>query len=502
MTIAAYTRLKERFAQLRNLDNARNILGKDMETVMRPGSAQDRISQMMAIDSAAHHLISEPVVQAWLEEAESRADTLPQDDQRNLALMRREWIHAAGLPADLAREKSRVEAEGQHIHVSHYKGGDWNAVKDWYAHSFKISREVGTVKKEKLNLPTAYDALLDEFSPGLRYADVQREFAALDTQLRVMIPRAMEHQKSQPAPLPLTGTFDFDSQMKLNQMMAEAIGFDTDRGVLHLIKGHPSSTGSSDDVRITTRCFESDPLNSFYTTAHEVGHAMYDQNQPVAWRYQPAGHHLGLVVHESQSMIIQLQACMTREFMNFLALKVQEIFNRKNDPCLSADNLRRLTWRANPSFIRVNADELTYPMHILLRTDLEQKIVSGSLEVSDLPDAWNEGMVQRLGIKPSNHADGCMQDIHWPIGAAGYFPDYLLGAMGAAQLFAAALRADSSILPSLGQGNFRPLKEWLVRHVHSRGSLVTSDRMFHDATGSSLSSRDYIAHLSSRFLAA
>lgn len=499
--MTAYEKLKDRFAQINNLENAASILGKDMETVMRPGSSQDRINQIVAIAGASHSLISDPRVADWLNDAESRAASLPDDhDRRNLALMRRIWAHRAGLPENLAQEKARLESEGQALHVMHYKTGNWAVMKDWYKHSFDVMRDIGALKKDLLGLNSVYDALLDEFSPGLNSADIAREFKVLDAELRVMIPQALQNQKAKPAPLALQGPFDSDLQMQLNQLMVSAAGFDTNRGILHLIDGHPSCGGSSDDIRMTTRCDINDPLDSLYSAVHECGHALYGQNLPAAWRYQPAGDHLGMAVHESQSMIIQLQACMTTEFFQFVSEKLQIVFNRAGDPALSAQNLQALMWRATPSFIRVSADELTYPVHILLRHDLEKRMIENTLDVADLPDAWNDGMTQRLGITPPNPAQGCMQDVHWPTGSIGYFPAYTLGAMGAAQFFEAAKAAQPGLLPALGKGDFSLLKDWLVANVHSKGSLVSSEELFRQATGAPLNARAYMVHLRHRYL--
>jgi carboxypeptidase Taq len=498
--MTAYQNLKDRFAQIENLDSAVSILSKDMQTIMAPGSADDRVNQMVAVENAIHSLMSDPRVEEWLNEAESAASSFPADDQRNLSLMRQKWIHAASLPSDLAHEKSRISSEGMRMHGEHYKSGSWAAVKEGYAASFKMAREVGQAKQAALGVDSVYDALLDEFSPGLRNADIQREFSALDRELRIIIPQAEEFQNGQPQPLPISGPFDLKAQMAMSTEIARLIGFDFNRGVLQMIDGHPSSGGSSDDSRITTRGDETNFIESLFATAHEVGHGMYEQNQPVAWRYQPAGSHLGMSVHESQSMVIELQACMSREFLNFLAERLQETFNRKSDPAFTGENLRRSMWRTQSSLIRVMADELTYPMHILLRHDLESKIVKGEIDVKDLPDAWNDGMQQRLGIIPANHAQGCMQDVHWPTGMIGYFPAYTLGAMGAAQFFNAARKNDPSILPQLEKGNFKPLTSWLRENVHSKGALVDMNALYTQATGESLNSKAYLNHFRHRYL--
>ena len=496
----AYAFLKKRFANIEKLVNSSSILGKDAETAMAKGSGEDRVNQMIAIGSAIHDWIADTKVKDALDLAESDAGAFTSEDRRNLALMRKKWIHEAGLPSKLADEVARLEAEGQQRHVQNYKSGDWNTMRDWYAHSFAIMREVGETTMSALGVDSPYAALIDRFSPGIHPDDVAREFAALDAVLQRLIPEALEKQKSEPAPLELAGPFGDTEQMLLGQEMAKKVGFDVTRGVLYSIKGHPSLGGSSDDCRITTRISENDFLPGLYGTIHETGHAVYQQGLPKEWRYQPVGGPLGMDVHESQSMIMELQAGMSREFLIHLSERLQDIFNRHGDPAFDAENLRRLMWRANPSFIRVDADELTYSMHVLLRHDLESRIIGGQLDARDLPDAWNDGMKKRLGIAPENPSQGCMQDVHWPCGAVGYFPAYTLGAMGAAQFNAAARKARPEIPAELAKGNFGPLKEWLNANVHSKGSLVTSKDLFIQATGEPLNAKPYLNHLSQRYI--
>jgi carboxypeptidase Taq len=497
---SSYDNLKATFARMRNLSYAAEILSKDMETVLAKGSHQDRINQLVAIGETTHAIMCDKRVEDWLDDAEANQQNLSAEDQRNLHLMRREWVHEASLPDDLAREASRVAAEGEQIHTQNYKSGDWSKVRDWYTHSFAIARQVGQAKQAKMGLASAYEALLDQFSPGLRAAQVEQEFSALDKALRVMIPEAFARQKSAPAALPITGPFPREAQMVLNHALAKLVGFDTNRGILYAIDGHPSSAGSPDDSRITTRCNDTDFFDSIYSTVHEAGHAIYGQNLPAAWRYQPAGDHMGMGVHESQSMIIEYQACMSGPFLDYLSGELQKTFNRANDPALSAENLKRTLWHSQPSFIRVQADELTYPLHVILRHDLEQRIINGTLEVKDLPDAWNDGMKQRLGVVPPDASKGCMQDVHWPCGMIGYFPAYTLGAMGAAQFFAAAKRADPTVLPEITKGNFKPLNDWQRANIHSKGSLLSNNDLFTKATGAPLNAQAYLNHLSERYL--
>jgi carboxypeptidase Taq len=233
---------------------------------------------------------------------------------------------------------------------------------------------------------------------------------------------------------------------------------------------------------------------------HETGHALYDYGLPREWRYQPVGEALGMSVHESQSLIFEMQACRGRAFMTFAAPLMREAFGGEGE-AWSADNLYRLQARVAPSLIRVDADEVTYPLHILLRTRLERLLIAGELEVPDLPGAWAEGMRDDLGIVPPDDRDGCLQDIHWGEGIFGYFPTYTLGAVTAAQLFQAARRTVPELETALGEGDFRPLLGWLGKNVHAHASSLDTRALVTRATGRPLDADDFETHLKARYLA-
>ncbi len=498
--MTAYEQLKQRFERLISIENAAAILYKDSETFMPKGAADDRTRQIMALAEVAHSLISAPDIEKLLDDAEKDKDALAPEDRRNLQLMRTEWIQRAGLPEELVSERARIEVEGQKLHTELRAGGDWSKMKDWYSNSFDVMREIARLKKDKLGAPSLYAALLGSFSPSLEESTVEREFGALEKLLPGLIAAAVERQKSMPAPLPLQGPFPREQQAELFRRVVVAMGFDLTRGRLDVVSGHPSCGGSSSDVRFTTDCDENNLLEGLYSTIHETGHALYEQNTPIEWRYQPAGKTMGMAVHESQSRIMEIQACHTIEFCRFLEKQAREIFNRPNDPALAAENLERLLNTAQPSFIRIQADELTYPAHIILRHKLEKALVEGTMEIGDLPKAWNDGIQKLLGITPASPAEGCMQDVHWPEGLIGYFPAYTLGDMGASQFFAAACAARPELKEQLAEGNFTPLREWLRDNVHSKGSLLETDALFIAATGEPLNAKYYLNHLSQRYL--
>lgn len=496
----AYTRLVERFTQIINLDNIGQILSKDMETAMAPGSINDRTAQMMALATTSHGLLVAPEVENWMETVhQNNGEGLSPDENRNFELMRNRWIHATCLPEELVSEVAKLESKGTHLHTESGKKGDWTVMKAWYEYSFKTMRAVAEAKQQKLGTATPYEALLDSFSPGLKDDVVVSVFGALEKELPSLVADAVAHQKTQPAPIPLSGTFSRAQQEELCRRVCAAVGLDFNRGSLAVIDGHPSMAGSRDDARITTSYTENDFLSSLYAAVHETGHAMYEQNTPAEWNYQPAGQNMGMSVHESQSRIIEVQACHTKEFFQYLEPLAREVFNRPDDPALSAENLERLVNRVQPSFIRIEADEVTYPAHVILRHKLEKALVNGTMSIDDLPQAWNDGMQKMLGITPPDYAKGCLQDVHWPCGLSGYFPAYTLGDMGAAQFFSAACKQRPEIKAEIGKGNFTPLREWLRDNVHGKGSLLTNEELFKQATGEPLNAKAYLAHLRERY---
>ncbi len=314
-----------------------------------------------------------------------------------------------------------------------------------------------------------------------------------------MIRAAQERQARAEAPVAVAGPFPTAAQRQIGETLMRQLGFDFSRGRLD-ISLHPFCGGATGDVRITTRYDEADFTRALMGVLHETGHALYEQGRPEPWLAQPVGDARGMVIHESQSLLIEMQAGRTRAFMTFLAPLVQAAFGA-DDPALSADNLHRLYTRVAPGFIRVDADELTYPAHILLRFDLERAMIAGTLAVADLPAAFNAGLRDSLGLVVTDDALGCLQDIHWPSGGWGYFPTYTLGAVAAAQLFEAACRAAPEIHADLAGGDFSALVGWLRREVHGRGSLLDTDELLAAATGQPLSVEPYLAHLRARYLA-
>ncbi len=497
--VDAYQKLKQRFHMLSALGGAAGILEMDSMTAMKLGSADDRSEQMMAIASVSHSLMCETQMSDWLDRAEEDQANLPPQDAVNLSLMRREWETSTALPEALVREQARLQATGNNLHTEYRDKGDWAVMKPVYESAFRVSREIGDILKDKLGFANAYEALVDQFSPGLKLVTIEREFSILEQALPAMIEEAMCRQQTIVPAMPL-GDVSIPLQKKLNQSLVRALGFNETKGILYSGNMHPVSGGTPDDSRMTTSYKKDDFFDGYYSTAHETGHGLYEQGTPVEWRYQPAGHTLGMDIHESQSMVIQYHACMIPEFMDYLSQEMARVLKRQGDLALRSENLQKTLFKVTPSLIRVTADELTYPGHIILRFNLERDLMAGRITMGDLPDAWIEGMKKTFGLVPPGPAKGHMQDVHWPTLSIGYFPAYTLGAMGAAQFFAAATKAQPEIHSEIGRGDFTGLRGWLNRNVHGQGSLLTPEQLFVSATGEPLNARYYLNHLSRRYL--
>ncbi|MFO1081207.1 MAG: carboxypeptidase M32 [Reyranellaceae bacterium] len=494
-----YAELERRFARLSALQRASAILNWDRSTMMPDGASEDRADQLATLGVIAHGLIAAPDMPELLQRAEEARGGLDAWQAANLREMRRSWVHESALPADLVEARTRATSACEMAWREARRTADFKALLPSLGEVLTVMRRVGEAKAAALGT-SLYDALLDEFEPGGRSARIDLLFAELRGFLPELLGRVLEHQKREDEPLPLDGPFPVERQRRLGEALIRRIGFDFHHGRLD-VSAHPFTGGTADDVRITTRYDEADFARALMGVLHETGHGLYEAGLPRAWRRQPVGQARGMVLHESQSLLLEMQACRSDAFVGFAAPLMADAFGRSG-PAWTADNIHRLYTRVAPGFIRVDADEVTYPLHVMLRYRLERAMLADDLPLADLPAAWNEGMRDLLGIVPPDDGVGCLQDIHWPDGGWGYFPTYTLGALAAAQLFAAARRDRPGLLAAIGQGDFAPLLGWLRENVHGQGSLLSTDALLERATGAPLGAAAFKAHLESRYLSA
>jgi carboxypeptidase Taq len=278
----------------------------------------------------------------------------------------------------------------------------------------------------------------------------------------------------------------------------KAFGFRFDRGRLDE-SDHPFTEGVAGDIRVTTKLDQGDPFKGLLAALHETGHALYDLGVPREWRAQPVGKERGIALEESQSLLIEMIVCRSRPFLEYLRPLLEKHFG-VTGPEWELDNLHRLLTQVRRSAIRVDADELTYPLHVVLRYGIEKDLLDGRLAVRDLPDAWNAGMQDRLEVTPGNAAEGCLQDVHWAHGAFGYFPSYAIGAVIAAQLFESLRKATPDYDTRVAKGDFTAVTGWLATHVHAEGARLPAQALVQKATGKPLTAAASLRYLEARYL--
>ena len=494
--MTAYSQLEEKFRTLATLEDAAGMLHWDAATMMPPGSAGDRHEQLAVLATIRHDMLASSETGELLAAA-LETGSLNSWQQANLREMERLFTHATAVETSLVTALSKASNACETRWRRARADNDFDALKPLLAEVLSLSREAAQAKAEKLSC-TPYDALMDQFTPGLRTDVVDRLFDRLGQELPDLLSEILEHQASQPEALAPAGPFPLDQQRALGTRLMTVVGFDFETGRLDESL-HPFSGGTPDDLRITTRYEADDFMAGLMGVLHETGHALYEKNLPSDWRRQPVGAARGMDIHESQSLLIEMQACRSLEFLTFASPIMEKVFERSG-PEWAPDNLYHVYTKVRPGLIRVDADEVTYPLHVILRYRLETALLADDLPLDDLPSAWNDGMAELLNQTPPDDRDGCLQDIHWFDGAFGYFPSYTFGAITAAQLFRAATKTDPAILSEIQTGNFKPLYAWLGNHIHGKGSFLETPDLIRAATGEELNANIFLAHLRERYL--
>ncbi len=494
--MTAYRELEQRFRRLGAIEQAISVLHWDTAAIMPSGGAAARAEQLATMRLIAHQHLAAPEIEGLLAEAEAGAEELGEWQHANLREMRRRWRHAAAVPAAFVEAESRACSECEGVWRGARVENDFAAVLPGLKRILRLEREIAAVKAERLGT-SPYEALLDQYEPGASVAEIDRLFDDIAGFLPDLIEGALSRQMALPS-ASVCGPFPIETQRRLAMRLMERIGFDFAHGRLD-ISAHPFCGGTPDDVRITTRYNENDFARALMGVLHETGHALYQRGLPVEWRLQPVGRARGMAMHESQSLLLEMQVCRSRAFSSYAAPIIREAFAGVG-PEWEVDPLYRRQIRVRRGFIRVDADEVTYPAHVILRYRLERAMLAGDLVPADLPNAWAAAMREILGVAPDNDREGCLQDIHWYDGNWGYFPTYTLGALIAAQLFEAARRDVPGLMQAIAEGEFAPLLGWVRERVHSKGSLLSTAELVETATGRSLGTASFERHLRDRYL--
>jgi carboxypeptidase Taq len=493
MKLLANNRLNEYFKEIGILQSIQSLLRWDNDVMMPKGGATLRSEQLMYLSTKTYRCLNDPKLAELIFETES--ESLNEWEQANVALIKHQYLQNKAVDEALVKATTKASLACELNWRDAKINNDFKLFASPFKELLKLTKETAIRTGELFNL-SPYDALLDSYDRGRSSIQIDSIFTNLESFLPNFIAEVKEKQKSQNI-IPLSGDFSPEKQKELGLICMHALGFDLNRGRLD-ISAHPFSTGlSNDDVRITTRYDSKNFLSGLYGILHETGHALYEQNLPKSHPYQPVSRACGMTIHESQSLFVENQIGQTREFFEFIAPHITKLFG--NHPSLNAENLYNIVSKITPSLIRVDADEVTYPAHVIIRYKLEKALLSGDLSVDELPLAWDAEMYKYLEIKPKNHSEGCLQDIHWACGAIGYFPTYTLGAMFAAQI-------NHTLLESINKnelisaGNFKPIISWLEANVHSKGSKYSSNELITKASGSELDSNIFKQYLINKYL--
>ena len=490
---SAYQRLAARFRLIATIGECASMLGWDAAAVMPPGGGAARGDQLAVLAVLRHQHLTAPEIEADLAAAET-ADPWQAADLR---LMRHEYARARALPADLVEARAKANSHCEKVWRVARNDADFGMVQPHLAEVLRLTREAAAALSDALGL-SPYDALMDGYQQGIGADDVAPVFAAYEDFLATALPAVEDLQARNPAPTSPIGPFPIEAQAELCRDLAQRLGLDFEHARLDQ-SAHPFSGGSPSDVRITTRYLEDDFASAVLAVVHETGHALYERGLPAAYARLPVGEAAGMAMHESQSLIVEMQAFRSDAFLGWLGGRLHEAFGGAPEP-YRLENLGRLWRYVRRSTIRVDADELTYPAHVMLRFRLERAMIAGDLAVVDLPGAWNAGLNALLGVTPPDDAQGCLQDIHWYDGGFGYFPSYTLGAMAAAQLMHTARDQVPDLDRAFGRGDLSPLLSWLRIHVHAVGSRFGFNDILAHATGRKLDPLAFQAHLRRRYL--
>lgn len=488
----AYNNLEKIFRELSHLEHVNAICHWDEAVMMPSGGGMARAEALATLQSLHHEMLVKPQVGEWISEAKSESLLSPWQ-KANLYWMEREYLKSICLPVELVQQSTLAFIRCEQAWRSLRKDNNWHDFAPLLDENVRIIREIAQIKASTFQM-SAYDCLIDDFSPGISQSIIDPIF----TELKAFLPNFIQKiMTTQTKPQTLSGQFPIEAQRKLGLTMMQTMGFDFNHGRLD-VSHHPFCGGVPQDVRITTRYMENEFISAAMAVCHETGHALYERGLPEVWLNQPVGKALGMAVHESQSLLMEMQACRSHEFMQYFSKQVKKHFDNQAD--LSADNLYRCYTHVKPGLIRVDADEVCYPLHVIMRYELEKKLISGAITVHDLPELWNDMTMEFLGLSTKDdYRNGVMQDVHWPSGAFGYFPAYTIGAIIAAQLFQAAKKQHPNILSNIATGDFTILVNWLKTNVHNHGRLFTMEELLHAATGKPLMVNDFINHLKTRY---
>lgn len=495
-TDAAYAELTTLVQRAHTLATVGDLLGWDEQVNLPPGAAEQRAGQHAVMAETVHAASSDARIGAALTVLDAERETLTEDQRAVFFQARKDYDRATKLPADFVREKAAQGSRGYHAWAKAKAAADFAS----YAPVLEKNLELAKQEAGYLGWSAApYDYALDKHDPGLTATTVERLFTELKRDL-VPLVRAITASpiaaRAREVGARLKG-FPVEAQRAFLKEVTEKVGFDYARGRID-VSLHPFCSGFGSDVRMTTRFNADQPLDALFSSIHETGHGLYEQGLPSAHLGTALGIHAGMAMHESQSRLWENQVARSRGFWKFFEPRWRELFPEQTAG-VSSDELYLAVNAVEPTLIRVDADEVTYNLHIVLRFELEKKLYSGELAVRDLPAAWRQASIELVGLEPQNDREGVLQDVHWSDGAFGYFPSYCLGNMIAAQLWERVQALRPEIEAEFARGDFSWLLAWLRENVHQHGRKYSALELVRRVTGEELGPKALVRYLKNRY---
>lgn len=487
--------LREHIAQVVDLTRAAEVLAWDQETYMPQGGAAARADQISTLSGLAHELFIDEKVGALLEELIAAGLPYDSDDGSFVRVQWREYQKAVRLPTDLVVEMAKASALGLEAWRAARAQDDFSQFRPALEHIVELTLHKAEALHDSRS-SNLYDALLDSYDPGLSYEAINAVFSALKPELIALVKAIAANQDAVDDSI-VTGNYPEADQMAFGRSISEALGYDYGRGRLDK-STHPFSISfSPDDVRITTRYSRRLP-ESLMGTIHETGHAIYEQQVSKSLYRSGLDSGAGMSVHESQSRFYENILGRSRAFWEYWYPFLHDAFPEQLQG-VEMEQFYRALNRSQPSFIRVEADEVTYGLHIMLRFEIENDLINGKVAVADLPTVWDDRFEAYMGIRPPTGREGVLQDIHWSQGAIGYFPDYLLGSIFSVQIWE-RMKADlPDATDHIRNGDFSRITAWLGNHIHRHGSKFTFPELAERVTGSALQWQPYMAYLRAKY---
>jgi carboxypeptidase Taq len=498
---SAYKQLLSKTKDLIILQSVEGIIHWDMETMMPPKAVELRSQQLALLSRISHKMSTVPEIGKLLKEITTDPDygTLNQVEKRNIYLIKRNYREQTALPENLVSEITRQQAETVNRWKEAKKAQKFALLKPELEKLVKLKRQEAEILMKVKQTATPYDALIDGNEPKMTVAQIKTVFTQLQKGLKQLLSK-IQKAPEQPDPKILHQNIPVENQRKISTTIAQTLGYDTKTakaaGRIDETE-HPFTSGNYDDVRITTHYYPDDFASSIFSVLHETGHALYDQNLNPEWKYQPIGSHCSMGIHESQSRFVENIIGRSQEFWAIFLPKLKTLAptlqNMKLSPFVHAINM------VKPSKIRVEADEVTYNLHVIIRFQIEQNLFADKITVNELPDVWNQSYRELLGLRIENDSEGVMQDTHWPSGYFGYFPCYTLGNIYSGQLLTKIKNDIPNMRSQLAEGNLSNITGWLAENVHIQSNLHDPAELIKKITGNQLDAKPYLEYLQEKY---